>query len=239
MEANELVDFIKDGLKIKEFKIKELSKKKTSLLVSSIDDYTRVNAYLEKAQTKFFTFTPKSMKIKTYLLKGLSANINPTIIQDELRKFNNENLNVLKVSQFKTKKATTNGYDLLIYLVQISGESKVYELKAIKALFYRCIRWEPLRKSEIPQCRRCHSFLHSASNCFLPPRCVKCNEEHKIAECPQQKVPENEGKNYLAYYTTNTDVQHRTKGARSTRNFNKDFVTKNKGYHRKGQQIKH
>lgn len=192
VEPNELIKFIKNGLKINEFKIKELYNKKLSLFMFNINDYNRVKAYLQKTNVKFFTYTPKETKTKTYLLKGLSANIDPNEIFEELCKFQNPNLKFIKVSQFKTKRAESNSYDLPIYLVQISGESKVNELKSINGLLYRCVRWEALRKPEITQCRNCQSFFHSASNCYLPPRCVKCDKMHEIGKCTLDTVPVNE-----------------------------------------------
>lgn len=61
VEPNKLITFIKDGLKITEFKIRETYNKKISLFMSSLDDYFRVKAYLEKINAKFFTFTPKDI----------------------------------------------------------------------------------------------------------------------------------------------------------------------------------
>ena len=113
MEPNELIEFIKNGLKIKEFKIKEFNNKKIALFMSSINDYNRVKAYLQKTKTKFFTFTPKTIKTKTYLLKGLSGNTDPDNIFNELCKFQNENLIFKKVSKFTTKKSINNGYALV------------------------------------------------------------------------------------------------------------------------------
>lgn len=192
VEPNELINFIKNGIKIIDFKIKEFANKKISLFLSSMADYIRVKAYLEKTKTKFFTFTPKNLKTKTYLLKGLSADTDPTVIYEELCKFQNDDLKIVKVNQFTTKKSIRENNCLPIYLVQISGESKVNELKKISGFLHRCVRWESLRKPAIPQCRRCQSFFHSAANCYLPPRCVKCNETHDIGKCAQNKVAENE-----------------------------------------------
>lgn len=49
-----------------------------------------------------------------------------------------------------------------------------------------------VRKPKITQCRRCQSFFHSASNCYLPPRCVKCKETHEIGKCTLNDVPKEE-----------------------------------------------
>lgn len=54
------------------------------------------------------------------------------------------------------------------------------------------IRWEALRDPEITQCRRCQSLFHVASNCHLPRRCVKCNEDHDLGKCKLNNVPKKE-----------------------------------------------
>lgn len=127
-----------------------------------------------------------------YLLKGLSAVIDTNEILLNLRKYENNSLKFIKVSKFTTKKSINNGYPLNIFLVQVSGESNFNELRAITGILHRCIHWEPLRKPEIPQCRRCQSFFHSASNCFLPPRCVKCDKSHDLGKCSMANVLETE-----------------------------------------------
>lgn len=192
VESNELITFLKNGLKIKNFKLKEFSNKKISLYLDEINDYTKAKAFLEKTNTKFYTYTPKNLKTKTYLLKGLSAVIDTNEILLNLRKYENNSLKFIKVSKFTTKKSINNGYPLNIFLVQVSGESNFNELRAITGILHRCIHWEPLRKPEIPQCRRCQSFFHSASNCFLPPRCVKCDKSHDLGKCSMANVLETE-----------------------------------------------
>lgn len=190
VDAEKLIEFIKNGLKIKEFKIKEFNKanKKLTLFMTSMIDYEKVKMNLQKTKAKFYTFTPKIEKAKTILLKGLSAKTDTNEIFEELKSFENENLKFVK---FATKTSIKNELDLPIFLIQISGDSKINELKAIKSLFYRCIYWEHLKKQEIPQCRRCQNCFHSAANCYLPPRCVKCNDNHESSTCAL-KSPENE-----------------------------------------------
>lgn len=191
IETKELIEFIKNGLKIKEFKIKEFRNKK-SLFMTTIDDFLKVRAFLEKTKTKFFTFTPKGIKNKTYILKGLDANMSCEEILKELDQFQSNDLQFIKVSQFSTKTSVKNGYNLPIFLVQVTPESNVNQLKNIKALFYRCIKWEQVRRPEIPQCRNCQGFFHSAANCFLPTKCVKCNQDHEKGKCTISTVSADE-----------------------------------------------
>lgn len=182
IETKELISFLKNGLKIKEFKIKEFRYKK-SLFVNTINDYTKVKTYLEKMKASFFTFTPKSVKNKTFLLKGLESETNMDEIFTELCAHECDELKFVKISQFSTKTSVKNGYKLPIFMVQISPESDSNKLKQIRTLVYRIIEWELLRRPEITQCRNCQGFFHSASNCFLPAKCVKCNKSHEKGKC--------------------------------------------------------
>lgn len=101
------IAFMKEGLIIKDFKIKELTKnnnRKISLFMTSLAEYDKVKEYLQKTKGSFFTFTPKTEKRKTFLLKGLSAKIDTNEIYNELLKFENDNLKFVKVNQFSNKK---------------------------------------------------------------------------------------------------------------------------------------
>ncbi|GFY01799.1 uncharacterized protein TNCV_1467901 [Trichonephila clavipes] len=36
----------------------------------------------------------------------------------------------------------------------------------------------------ITQCFNCNNFFHTAENCHLKPRCLKCGKEHPTRQCP-------------------------------------------------------
>lgn len=187
IESKRIIKLIKDGLKIKQFKIKQLKVNKLAIYLSNLDEYKIVRGYLQKTEIKFFSYTPKELKTKTFLLKGLNANTDCNEICDELNLYQNDQLKIIKVTQFSTKNSAQKNVLLPIFMVQISPESNVKELKAIKTLLYHCITWDTLRKPEISQCRNCQSLFHSAANCNLPPKCVKCSESHKTKDCPIPK----------------------------------------------------
>lgn len=191
VNPNEFISFIESGLKIEDFKIREF-RNKFIIFLNSIENYVRVKSHLELTNTKFFTFTPKCIKTKTFLLRGLSADTDPTFIFNELCKQKKDQIEFIKVSKYLTNKSKREGYDLPIFLVQISSDSSVNQLKSIRGLIHRCIQWEPLRKPEIQQCRRCQGFFHSASNCYLSRRCVKCGQQHDAGKCNLANVAENE-----------------------------------------------
>lgn len=191
IETKELISFLKNGLKIKEFKIKEFRNKK-SLFLNTMNDYTKVRSYLENMKATFFTFTPKSIKNKTFLLKGLETDTSMDEIFTELCTHECDDLKFVKISQFSTKTSVKNGYKLPIFMVQISPESDINKLKQIRTLVYRIIQWELLRRPEITQCRNCQGFFHSASNCYLPAKCVKCNNSHEKGKCVLKEVQREE-----------------------------------------------
>lgn len=194
VEPNELITFIKNGLKIDDFKIKDLSHKgkRITLYLNTLSNYGRVINHLQKTKTNFYTFTPKSLKNKTVLLKGISADTSVDTILSELQKHERDDLKFVKVSQFYTSKSKKNGYNLSSFIVQLSADSDIRQLKNIRGILYRCIHWEALRKPEIQQCRKCQGIFHSASNCYRQPRCVKCNQSHEIGKCSITTVNEHE-----------------------------------------------
>lgn len=187
IDTKDLIEFIKNGLKIKEFQIKEFRDKKC-LFLNSLEDFVRVKAYLEKTKANFFTFTPKGIKTKSILLKGLNADIDTQLIYEELCKHEDTDLKFLKISQFSTRKSIKENYSIPMFIVQVSADSNINKLKKIKTLLHLCITWEQLRRPEITQCRNCQGFFHSAANCFLPAKCVKCNKDHKRGKCTMEAV---------------------------------------------------
>lgn len=221
IETKHLIDFIKNGLKIKDFKIEEYRNKK-SLFMNTLQEFLRVKAYLEKTKAKFFTFTPEDIKIKTYLLKGLDAYFDPDEILFELLKFESAELKFIKVTPFSTKLSVEKGIKLPMFLVQVSLESHVNKLKEIKTLLHRCIKWEQVRRPEIPQCRNCQGFFHSAANCYLPRRCVKCNEDHERGKCPAQTVPPEDKNKLYCVLAKNMVILHHTKVAKNINKSNKN-----------------
>ncbi|GFX62748.1 uncharacterized protein TNCV_3350741 [Trichonephila clavipes] len=43
----------------------------------------------------------------------------------------------------------------------------------------------------ITQCFNCNNFFHTAENCHLKPRCLKCGKEHPTRQCPIKERQEN------------------------------------------------
>ena len=104
-------------------------------MLNTIESYTRIKIHIEKANTKFFIFTPKCAKTKTFLLKGLPADTETKEIMDELRTFESDNfLKFIKVTNFSTARSKKETYCLPLFLIQISSKSQIKSMISINTI---------------------------------------------------------------------------------------------------------
>ena len=114
------MDLIKNTLGMSNFLVKKINNNKHNLYTDNVKDFKQAKEQLEVANTKFYSFTPKEEKAKSFLLKGLDNNENVNEVFDELTKHNNDNLKFIKVSRFTKLKSRNENKILPIYLVQLS-----------------------------------------------------------------------------------------------------------------------
>ena len=98
-------------------------------------------------------------------------------------------MHFLRVQRFSTKLLRSNNKVLPILLVQLSPDSQPTGLHSIKFVAYQAPHWEKLKKTETTQCRKCQRLGHTAANCNMNLRCVKCKDNHPPGQC---SVPEGE-----------------------------------------------
>ena len=152
--------------------------------------YNRNNYYqtiekLKELNIEFITYTNRAEKNKTIVLKGLNTNSNSDEVHSELQGLNLINVQIIKVIEMQIKnKKNNNGK---IFIVQITPESDIKELIKIEFINHQIIKWEPLRREGLVQCKRCQRLVHTAFNCNMMYRCVKCVEKHEPGQCPIDK----------------------------------------------------
>ncbi|GFW07248.1 uncharacterized protein TNCV_3694411 [Trichonephila clavipes] len=61
----------------------------------------------------------------------------------------------------------------------------------LKTLGYLQVRVEGFLVRGITQCYNCNNFFHTASECRLKPRCLKCGKEHPTKQCPIKERQED------------------------------------------------
>lgn len=77
-----------------------------------------------------------------------------------------------------------NGIQSNIWQIVLLPLTDVTAVMNIKYIAEWSVKWELMKKPQVTQCRRCQRFFHSASNCTLPYRCVKCVNDHAPGNCP-------------------------------------------------------
>lgn len=182
-DPKDTVQLIKHNLSITNFHIKRIHNNKHILYVNNLSDFTKAKNILTSAKTSFYTFTHKSEKYQTYLLKGLDNSFSEQDILSELKGLQISDVDFTKVTRFTTKKSIANNIHLPIYMVQISPQSNINKLLNIKFLYYYKVNWEKIRKNDLTQCHRCQLIGHTSQNCNMSYRCVKCKEQHEPGQC--------------------------------------------------------
>lgn len=163
--------------------MKRVNTIKTTLYVDTNEQHKVMINTLINENISFFIYTRKVDKTQSWLLEGISPEYTEEEISEEIRKRLTNAIKVLKVIRFETKRSIANRSLLPMFLVQISADSDPNAFLKINNILHQAISWEKIIKREAAQCRRCQRIGHSASNCNLPYRCVKCKENHGPGEC--------------------------------------------------------
>lgn len=182
-EINRLKNLMKNRLNITNFLIKEHNNTNATLYTFNLEDFNKARQLLQEAVIDHYTYTPKCEKKITYVLKGLNNTYTPEEVLEHLNTMQIPNTKFEKVLRLTTKHSIENNIKLPHYIVQASPDSLSAEIEKIRAIDYQVVHWEKIVKSDIKQCTRCQRFTHSAANCFMKFRCVKCGKNHTPGQC--------------------------------------------------------
>ena len=162
------------------FLIKETDIGAHSVYINNINHYTIICTKFAEQKIQYYTYTPKHLKPKTILLKGIRGAFDAEDIKNEIEDLNIPGIKIISLTKFIFNK---NQPDKHHFFIQLSSESKTADLFKIKAIAYQRIRWEHLRKPDLFQCKNCQRLGHASKNCCIPFRCVKCAQSHTLGEC--------------------------------------------------------
>ena len=148
-----------------------------------IDEFRTIQTKLREQSVKHFTYTPKKDRNKVYLLRGLDGHENPSILEEELKGLNINNVEIVKVIKFLTKQKENT-----LFMVQITAKSEEkHQLKTNKVM-NTIGKWEKIKKREVIQCFRCQGIGHTSTNCGMDYKCVKCKaNDHELGQCQLPK----------------------------------------------------
>ena len=176
-KLNDITNLLTEGnIQKNEFLKNQSTHDSLSISARTMPLYRKIIEILKNKGALYYTFTPKNLRPKTLVLKGIHGNFKEEILK-EIKELNILNTEVIKVSRFQFDK---NQPEKSHHLVQLSNNSKLSDIFKITSLAYQRVKWEHLKKPKLFQCRRCQRVGHASNNCNLPYRCVKCAQNHEI-----------------------------------------------------------
>lgn len=181
-----ITNFMTCTMGITNFTIKRIRHSKHLVFIDNLAKYKETCEKMKDRGINFFTFTPQVDRIKTMVLKGLEADFEPETILSELKLLESEDLKFEGIANFVTPNARRLNRALPMFLVRLTASSNINKVMKIKRILHQTISWEPLKKTEKIQCKRCQRLGHVAKNCNLSYRCVKCSSPHEPGRCAVQ-----------------------------------------------------
>lgn len=154
-----------------------------TIFTTDVSAFSATKNTLDLNKIYYYSFTPKMLKPKSLVLKGIRGGYSTDEILAEIQKQKKDSLIVNKIILAKFSNINNP-----MYIVQIDPKCNINELKDIKTLVHQKANWEHLKRHKLFQCMRCQRLGHASINCRLPPRCVKCTQNHEADNCPISDV---------------------------------------------------
>ncbi len=176
------------------------------------NDFEAVKKFCIDSEIEFYTHASRDDKLTKIVLYGLPEFEIPYVLQ---------NLNAANLFPTDIKKLSIRNqkYEMQCHFLLYFKKADNIKISKVREIRYLCncvVRWEYYthKRSGPTQCSNCQGFRHGTKNCFLKPKCIRCGEPHKSAECPlidqnnpKSKAPTeklrcaNCGKNHVASFT--------------------------------------
>lgn len=173
-----------DQLKAKNinFKIVNKSRYKSKLYLTDIKAHSEMMTLLKNKQIDSYSFTPKELKRKSLVLRGLFFKTEIEDIKEELDLKVPGIVNT--VTRFQTNFSRKNGTDTNLFLVTLETGKRSEEITSIRYILNQLVYWEnPNANQKEVQCWRCQKWGHFSNNCNRQFACVKCDKKHNPGEC--------------------------------------------------------
>ncbi|KAK0174282.1 hypothetical protein PV327_011031 [Microctonus hyperodae] len=151
-----------------------------SIAAFNSDIHTAIKAILQQKEINFYTFTPKNLRPKTLILKGMQGGFNEKDVVDEINKHKLSKVTITKITKIIFDKSQQDKFH---FLVQITPETKVQKIQQNVNNITKYTQWvEPGI-----------SFADKARNLNKPIATHPTSNHHNIsASQPPQQTNNNE-----------------------------------------------
>ncbi|GFU52030.1 uncharacterized protein TNCV_862191 [Trichonephila clavipes] len=122
------------------------------------------------------------LKFKTSGLPGC------TKTEDIINDLEHQGYNECNCNQLISKRTKL---PLPFYLVTLPRNTENLTIFDIKHVGHMQVKIEGYSVKGTTQCFNCNDFFHTAANCHMPPRCLKCGKEHLTKNCDIKERQDN------------------------------------------------
>ncbi|GFX77167.1 uncharacterized protein TNCV_1679501 [Trichonephila clavipes] len=181
----------------------------------------------EDREFEFYVFKPKETKPIKVVVKGLPGCTKPNEIVSDLE---DQGYTVSSVNQLISKRTKLELPFFLITMPRNEFNLTVFDLTH---LGYMQVKIEGYSVRGITQRFNSNNFYHTAANCHMITRCLKCGKEHPTKECDIKERQENpycincDTYGHTACYTKCPNFPKPKKGSPLLNRNNKKFTSNN------------
>ncbi|GFU09796.1 nucleic-acid-binding protein from transposon X-element [Trichonephila clavipes] len=142
------------------------------------EEYRNLIHFLESDKDfEFYIIKRNIDKPIKAVIKGLP---NSSKIEDITKDLADEGFVIDSCTQLISKRTKKELPYFLVILPRNDKNSKIFDLAHLS---YLQVKVEGYLVRGITQCFNCNNFFHTAANCFMKPRCLKCGKEHATKNC--------------------------------------------------------
>lgn len=163
-----------------EYNINILSKHVTNIGVCTLEDFEKLKLMLKEKGVHFYTYTPKSQRPFSVVVKGLSDTFEANEVLEYMQGLQ-INIRIIGLHKLGGDK----------WLFQIGRESDIRGFRNIRYILHCRVKMAKRTRRNVIQCYNCQRFGHVSINCNMPYRCVKCSGDHGPGKCVVPPKNEN------------------------------------------------
>ncbi|GFT72168.1 nucleic-acid-binding protein from transposon X-element [Trichonephila clavipes] len=176
-----------DQLKVKFPEItSKTSGKYLKLNLESHEEQKELVNFMDKDKDyQFYVLPPKDKKPIKIVIKGLPGCTKPDEIINDLEHQGYSDCSCNQLISKRTK------LPLPFFLVTLTRNKENLTIFDLKHVGHMQVKIEGYSVKGTTQCFNCNDFYHTAANCHMTPRCLKCGKAHLTKDCDIKERQEN------------------------------------------------